>query len=42
MEVNELLDAASFMDPRFRTAYIDDIDRDGIISEEAAEIAKSS
>ena len=31
MEVNDLLDAATFMDPRFRTGYIDDIDKDGII-----------
>ena len=45
VEVNDLLDAATFMDSRFRTGYIDDIDRDGVIqriTEEATEIAKSS
>ena len=44
MEVNGLLDVATFIDPRFRTAYIDDIDKDGVIqrvTEEASEMVQS-
>ena len=45
LEVNDLLDAATFMDLRFRMGYIDEIDKDGVIeriTEEATEIVKSS
>ena len=40
-----MLDAATFMDLRFRMGYIDEIDKDGVIeriTEEATEIVKSS
>ena len=45
LEVNDLLDAATFMDPRFRTEYTDEVDKDGVIqriTEEATEILRSS
>ena len=45
MKVNDLLDAATFMDPRFRTEYTDEVDKDGVIQriiEEATEIVRSS
>ena len=45
MKVNDLLDAATFMDPRFRTEYTDEVDKDGVIqriTEEATEIVRSS
>ena len=45
VEVNDLLDAATFMDPRFSTGYIHEIDSDGVIqhtTEESTRIANSS
>ena len=43
LEVNDLLDVATFIDPRFRTDYLNDIEKDGIIqyiTEEAGKIAR--
>ena len=40
-----MLDAATFMDPRFRTEYTDEVDKDGVIqrmTEEATEIISCS
>lgn len=39
-----MLDAATFMDPRFRTEYTDEVEKDGVIeriTEEATEIVRS-
>ena len=40
-----MLDVSTFMGPRFRVGFIDDIDKDGVIqqvTEEASGIARSS
>ena len=44
LEVNDLLDAATFMDPRFRSEYTEEVNKDEVvqrITEEATEIIRS-